>query len=93
MFYSKRICSTFDSWQFYTKETMHLSDSAAIKWLLSAPFFISTFIIGSRLGSITRFKLTNISSRAIKAILLTADRRESASLVRLPMRLYSWFPI
>ena len=93
MFWSKRICSTFDSWQFYTRVSMHLSDTATIKWFGSAPFFMSTFMIGSRLGSITRFKLTNISSSVIKAILLRADLKESASFTRLPMRLWSWFPI
>lgn len=87
IFWSKRICSTFDSWQFWTRETMHLSDSATIKWLVSAPFFMRTFMIGSRQGSMTRFRLTNISSKVIKAILLRADRSESANLTRVPIRL------
>jgi len=93
MFYNRSICSTFDSWQFYTRESMHVSDTATINWLVSAPFFMSTFMMGSRLGSMTRFKLTNISSSVIKAILLNADLKESASFTRLPIRLWSWFPI
>ena len=72
---------------------MHLSDSATINWLVSAPFFMSTFMQPSRHGSMTRFKLTNISSSVIKAILLNADLKESASFTRVDIRLWSWFPI
>ena len=37
----------------------------------------------------TLFKLMNISFRVIRLILLTADRRDSASLMRVPTRLCS----
>lgn len=44
---------------------------------------------GSRHGSMTRLRLMNISLSVIKLMRQTAERRESASLIRVPTRLYS----
>jgi hypothetical protein len=66
------------------KDTRHLSASCAMNWFVSVPLFSKIFKIGSKLGSITRFKLANMSLRVISAILETAERKESANFIRIP---------
>lgn len=93
MFCICNTCSTFDSWQFCAIMARHLSASSAMKWFVSDARFINVFTIETRHGSITLLRVWNMSAKVISAILDTADRNESACLLRVPTRLWSELPV
>ena len=92
MFCICKMKRTLLSWQDATMADQHLSASDWINWFVSMPFFKSNFITESKNGSITLFRELNMSVIVIRVILLTAERRESPSLISVLNKFCSWLP-